>query len=274
VLGKLPVDAVDAALVMKVLEPIWTEKPETASRLRGRIENILDWATALGLRHGDNPARWRGHLAKLLPRKTRIRKVAHHAALPHAEIGAFMAEVRKLGNTAGRALEFLILTAARTGETLGAKFSEVDFATRTWVVPAGRMKARREHRVPLSPAAMAVLQAMHAVKESAFIFPGERESRPLSPNAIAQVMGRMMGRGDVTVHGFRSSFRTWAAERTSFPREVVEAALAHVAGDKVEAAYQRSDLFEKRRKLMNQWAAWCASPARSGEVVPMRRGQA
>jgi integrase len=268
-LGNLPVQSIDVALVMKVLEPIWSAKPETSSRLRGRIERILDWAKARGFRSGENPARWRGHLDHLLPARSKIRKIRHHAALPFDEIAVFITALREREGVAARALEFVILTAARTGEALGATWDEIDFRTRTWTIAAHRMKGHREHRVPLSDDAVRVLEQVQSVQSGEFVFPGHRHYKPLSNMAMLNVL-RRMGHVEVTTHGFRSSFRTWAAERTGFPREVVEAALAHVAGNKVEAAYQRGDLFDKRRRLMDEWARYCAASARGGTVVPIK----
>jgi integrase len=268
VFGKLPVQEIDTALVMKALDPIWPSKPETASRVRGRIEAILDWAKANDYRSGENPARWRGHLDKLLPKRSKVRKVKHHAALPYGEIGGFMLALRERETTAAQALEFTILTAARTGETIGAQWPEIDPAGKVWTVPAERIKGGREHRVPLSDAALSIVKKMSAIRQNDFIFPGAR-SATLSDMAFRRVLQRM-DRDDLTAHGFRSTFRTWAAEVTSFPREVVEAALAHVVGDKVEAAYQRGDMFEKRRKLMDAWAAYCARPAQTGTVIDLK----
>jgi integrase len=274
VFGKLPVQTIDVALVLKVLEPIWSTKPETASRLRGRIERILDWAKARGFRGGENPARWRGHLDQLLPARSKVRKVKHHAALSFDEITPFMTELREREGVAARALEFAILTAARTGEVLGATWDEINLRSRTWTIPAHRMKGHREHRVPLSDAAIRVLARMQELKSGELVFPGNRNGKPLSNMALLMVL-RRMGRGDLTTHGFRSSFRTWAAERTGFPREVVEAALAHVIENKVEAAYQRGDLFEKRRRLMIEWAKYCARPrSAEGSIVSLRAGSA
>jgi integrase len=270
IFGVLPVQAVDVSLVMKVLEQevrggphdepasLWTTKPETASRLRGRIEAIIDWATVRGYRQGENPARWRGHLENLLPKKSKVRRVEHHAALPYPEIGAFIVELRQQEGVAARALEFAILTAARTGEAIGARWSELDLAERLWTVPGERMKAGKEHRVPLSDAALAILDDMRAIRQSDFVFPGGRAGRPISNMAMLMLL-RRMGRGDLTAHGFRSSFRDWAAERTGFPAEVAEMALAHTVSDKVEAAYRRGDLFQKRRQLMDAWARHCAT---------------
>ena len=266
IIGALPVQAIDTTLVMKAVEPIWNEKPETASRVRGRIEAILDWATARGFRAGENPARWRGHLDKLLPKKTKVRRIEHHAALPYREIAAFMAELRPQEGIAARALELAILTAARTGEVIGALWGELDLADRLWTIPAERMKADKEHRVPLSDAAIAILEDLQRVRQGDYVFPGGRAGRPISNMAMTMTL-RRMGRGELTVHGFRSSFRDWAAERTGFPAEVAEMALAHAVSDKVEAAYRRGDLFQKRQQLMDAWARYCATPAPAGKVV-------
>jgi integrase len=259
VFGKLPVHAIDTGLVLKVLEPIWNDKPETANRVRGRVEAILDWAKVRDFRSGENPARWRGHLDHLLPAKSKVRKVEHHAALPYAQIGAFMAALRGQTGVGARALEFLILTGTRTGEALGATCDEIDMEARLWTIPARRMKAGNEHRVPLSDAALAVLKGMYEIQQNDFVFPGARQGRPLSEVALLMLL-RRLGYGRVTVHGFRSAFRDWASERTTFPREVAEMALAHSISDAVEAAYRRGDLFDKRRKLMDAWAAFCAKP--------------
>jgi integrase len=249
VFGSLPVQAVDVGLVMKVLEPIWQTKPETASRVRGRIESVLDWATARGYRQGDNPARWRGHIENLLPKKSKVRRVEHHAALPYSELPGFMAELRQREGTAARALELTILTAARTGEVIGAAWSEIDFEARLWVIPGARMKAGREHRVPLSEPALSILRPMYETRTDDRLF-------PVSNMAMAMLL-RRMGRGDLTVHGFRSAFSDWCAEQTAFASEVREMALAHTVSDKVEAAYRRGDLFQKRRELADEWARYC-----------------
>jgi integrase len=262
VFGDQPVQAIDTGFVMRAVEPIWTAKPETASRVRGRIESVLDWATARNYRQGENPARWRGHLENLLPARSKVRRVEHHAALPYAEIGAFMAELRARDGVAARALEFAILTAARTGEVIGATWAEFDLQDRLWTIPAERMKAGREHRVPLSAPALAILQALPKGEPSDRVF-------PLSQMALLMTL-RRMGRGDLTVHGFRSTFRDWAAERTGFPAEVAEMALAHTVADKVEAAYRRGDLFAKRRQLAEAWAKFCAE-APGGHVIPLRQ---
>jgi integrase len=273
VIGALSIQAIDTALVLKVLEPIWKTKPETANRLRGRIEAILDWAKVRGLRQGENPARWRGHLDHLLPARSKVRRVKHHAALPYAELPAFISELRAQEVGAARALEFTILTAARTGDTIGAVWDEFNAPDKLWTVPAERMKAGREHRVPLSTRALAILRDAESTRipGAEYVFPGGKAGKPLSNMAMTEVL-RRMGRGDITVHGFRSTFRDWAAERTNFPSEVVEMALAHAVGDKVEAAYRRGDLFEKRRRLMAEWATYCntTNTADRGAVIPMR----
>src|ERR1700730_1850634 len=268
VFGSLPVQALDVGLVMKALEPIWQTKSETASRLRGRIEVVLDWATVRGYRKGDNPARWRGHLDKLLPARGKVRKVEHHPALPYNELGDFIAALRSQEGIAARALEFLILTAARTGEVINAPWDEVDLDGKLWVVSATLMKGGREHRVPLSAAAMAVLEQMKEIREGEFVFAGGKKGKPLSNMAMLAMLKRM-ARDDLTAHGFRSTFRDWAAECTNFPREVVEMALAHTIESKVEAAYRRGDLFQKRRQLMEACARFCVTSGPRAEVVPI-----
>ncbi len=270
VIGALPVQTVDTATVMKILEPLWTKKPETASRLRGRIEAVLDWATARGYRQGDNPARWRGHLDNLLPARAKVRKVKHHAALPYDELPKFMAALCAQEGVSARALEFLILTAARTGEVIGARPEEIK--EKVWTVPAGRMKGGAEHRVPLSAPAASLVETMKKEQGGAFLFPGGKPGKPLSNMAMLALLERM-GRADLTAHGFRSTFRDWAAERTNHPRDVVEMALAHVIENKVEAAYRRGDLFEKRRLLMADWGKFCAQGKRSenSQSAPNRR---
>jgi integrase len=270
VFGTLPVQSIDVALVMKVLEPIWNAKAETASRLRGRIERILDWAKARGFREGENPVRWRGHLDHLLPARSKIRKVKHHAALSYNDLPDFITALTEQDGVAARALEFVILSAARSGEALQAIWDEIDLTRRTWTIPAHRMKANREHRVPLSDTATKILGQMQSEKVNEFVFPGSKQSKPLSDMALLMTL-RRMGYNNITTHGFRSTFRTWAAEQTGYSREVVEAALAHVIGNKVEAAYQRGDLFEKRRRLMSEWARYCDFEGSTvGEVVPLR----
>jgi integrase len=269
VFGDLPVQAIDVGLVMKVIERIWIEKPETASRVRGRIESVLDWATARGYRRGENPARWRGHLENLLPKKSKVRRVEHHAALPYSELPEFMVELRRQEGVAARALEFAILTVARTSEALGATWSEIDLERHLWVIPAERMKSGREHRVPLSEPAVAILAAMKEVREGGYVFPGGRARRPLSNMAFLMRL-RRMGRDDLTGHGFRSSFSDWCAERTNFASEVREMALAHTVSDKVEAAYRRGDLFRKRRQVMDAWARY-ATTTSDGNVISIAR---
>ena len=276
VIGDLSVQAVDTGLVLKVLQAIWTSKPETASRVRQRIESILDFAKVRGWRDGENPARWRGHIDKLLPARSRVRQVQHLAALPYGDLPGFLASLRTREAIAARGLEFLILTAARTGEVIGARWNEVDLHDKVWTVPASRMKAHREHRVPLSARALAILQEMLAARHgdagNAHVFPGHKPDTGLSNTAFLMLM-RRMGRGDLTAHGFRATFKTWVSERTSFQNEIAEAALAHVIGDKVEQAYRRGDLFEKRRRLMQQWATFATAPAqeRQGNVTPLRQ---
>ncbi len=260
-IGGLPVQSIDTALVMKVLEPIWAAKPETASRLRGRIEAVLDWAKARGYREGENPARWRGHLDNLLPARSKVRSVKHHAALPYAEMAAFMADLHEQEGTAAMALEFAILTAARTGEVIGLPWSEIDLEAKVWTVPAARMKAKREHRVPLCQRAIEIVSAMKKLAgghpgPAAPVFSGPRNGKPLSNMALLMLL-RRMGRDDLTVHGFRSTFRDWVAERTNFPRDMAEMALAHSVGTKSEKAYFRSDLFDRRRRMMAEWAGFC-----------------
>ena len=266
-IGKLPIQAIDTALVLNVIEPIWSEKTETASRLRGRIESVLNWATTRGYRKGDNPARWRGHLDNVLPNLRRRQHIEHHAALPYKLVGKLIHDLREQEGTAAEALEFTILTLARTSETIGAEPAEFDLGARTWNIPGARMKAHKPHRVPLSARALAIVSA-RIEKGGKFVFPGRDKDKPLSNMAMLKLLERME-RGDITVHGFRSSFRDWAAECTNYPREVCEMALAHAIGSDVEAAYRRSDLFEKRRRLMNDWAKYCEQ-SEAGKVIPMR----
>ena len=267
-LRRLPVNAVTTQDVLSVLKPLWNEKPETASRLRGRIERVLDAAKAQGLRTGENPARWRGHLDQLLP-KRQVLSRGHHAAMNYTKLPAFIADLRARQATAALALEFTILTAARSGEVLGARWEEFDLEHAVWTVPANRMKAGREHRVPLSKRALKILQAIDRVDANDFVFTGQKPGRPFSVMALHMVLRRMNVEA-ATVHGFRSAFRDWAAECTNFPNEVCEAALAHVIENKAEAAYRRGDLFEKRRKLMEAWAVYCAA-TKAGKVVPFGR---
>lgn len=251
-LGALPVASIDVTLVLKVLEPIWAVKPETASRIRQRIEAVLDWAAARGCRSKDNPARWREHLQHLLP--ARSQPVKHHAALPFEEIAAFMVDLRKVSGLGAAALELCILTATRTTETLQARWDEFDLNAGVWTIPADRMKAKKVHRVPLSTQALALLGKLRAADpKGKIVFPGLGSGRALSGMAMLAVLKRMK-RTDITTHGFRSSFRDWAGEMTSFPREVAEQALAHSLKDKTEAAYRRGDALEQRRRLMQAWA--------------------
>jgi integrase len=262
VFGRVAINDVNVRLVLAALEPIWTTKPETANRVRGRIEAILDWATAREYRTGENPARWKGHLDHILPPRSKVRQVKHHAALPYPELPAFMAELREQNGVAARALEFAILTASRTGEVIGARRSEIDTRQKLWTVPADRMKGHKVHRVPLSDRALALIEG-----ESSMLFPGSRGG--LSNMAMLTLL-RRMGRADITAHGFRSSFKDWARDRTRFDNYVVEAALAHASGDKIEAAYARSDVLEKRRRLMDAWAAYCLHGNPTAEIVPLR----
>jgi integrase len=269
-LGSLPVQEVDTTLVLKVIEPIWATKPETASRVRGRVEAILDWAKTRGYRDGENPARWDGHLANLLPAKTKVATVEHHAAMAYANVPAFMAKLRQNPAIAARALEFAILTAARSGEVFHVTWDEIDLKSRTWTVPAVRMKAKREHRVALSDASVALLGALPGPREG-LVFSGFKVGRPLAKMALGNVLKRM-GRSDVTVHGFRSAFADWAHERTAFPSEVIEMALAHAVGNKVQAAYVRTDLLDRRIRLMEQWSEFCASKVQpSATITELRR---
>jgi integrase len=258
-----PVNIIATDDVLAVLKPIWTIKAETASRVRGRVEKVLDAAKAKGFREGENPARWRGHLDHLLPRPSKLSR-GHHAAMPYEEVAAFIAKLRARENTSALALELCILTAARSGEILGMRWSEVDFDKKIWTVPAARMKAAREHRVPLSLRAIVILRKIENLKAGEIVFPGQAHNKPLSNMAMEMVLRRMKI-DNATVHGFRSSFRDWAGNISNAPREVVETALAHVIGDKAEQAYRRSDALEKRRKLMEAWAAYCEQPA--GNVV-------
>jgi len=268
VIGKVFVRDVDTALVMQILEPIWATKPETASRVRGRMERILDWARVRGHREGENPARWRGHLDHLLAPRSKVRTVQHHPALPYSELPAFLKRLRTLEGIGPRALEFTILTAARTGETIGASMAEI--ADKAWTIPADRMKGAREHRVPLCDRALAIVNELAPLRgRGRFVFPGERSKGRISNMTMLQVLARMEC-DEITVHGFRSTFRDWAAERTNFPNEVVEMALAHSVSDKVEAAYRRGDLFDKRRRLMEAWAEFCEHGKVSADVVPLR----
>jgi integrase len=270
-IGDLPVGAVDTGAVVKIIEPLWCGKTETASRLRGRIESILDYAKARGWRTAENPARWRGHLDQLLPKRSKVQRVEHHAALPWREAGAFMTRLRQNSGLSARCLEFLILTAARSGEVRGARWGEIDLAHAVWTVPAERIKGGRDHRVPLSEPALVVLHEMAQLGAGGFVFPGLKLQSALSDVALARAVDAAGGNG-ATVHGMRSTFRDWCAEATNYPRELAEAALAHVLQDKTEAAYQRGDRLERRRRLMAEWAAFLARPMIAGEVMMLRTG--
>lgn len=263
-LRDLPVDAIDTDAVLGVLRPIWLSKNETASRVRGRIERVLDAARARGLRSGENPARWRGHLNTLLPPAPKLAR-GHHAAMPYPDVPALMARLRAIESDAARALEFCILTATRTSETLNAEWDEIDLKENVWTIPGERMKAGRPHRVPLAAAAIRLLRAQDAVRRSKYVFAGQAHDRPLSGMAMAMTL-RRLGHVDATVHGFRSSFRDWCAEQTQFARETAEEALAHIVGDTTERAYRRGDALEKRRVLMGQWAAFVTSGRPAGDV--------
>lgn len=258
-IGTKKVDTITTEDILKILQPIWTTKTETAKRLQGRIENILDFAAAHKYRDHLNPARWRGHLDKLLAKPSRVKKVSHHPAMPYSDVPDFMMELAANGSTSSLALQFLILTATRTSEVLQAKWIEIDLDKGIWTIPAERMKARREHRVPLSDAALNILAALTSLEGNPYLFTGSRHGRPLSNMALLQLMrgigyGVNGNRGDYVPHGFRSSFRDWSGEISSFPRDVAEMALAHAIENKVEAAYRRGDLFSKRRKMMQEWA--------------------
>lgn len=264
-IGNLSVAVVDTAWILKILEPIWKTKNETANRLRGRLEAVLDWATVRGYRAGNNPARWKGHLDTLLPAPSKIQKVIHHAALPYKDIGQFMLNLKAKDGIAALALQFTILTAARSGEVRGATWDEIDFENRTWTIPANRMKAGKEHRIPLSDSALSILQVIPRMIDNPLVFPAPRGGL-LSDMAMTAVL-RRMERGDLTVHGFRSTFRDWAGETTAYPREVIEHALAHQLKDKAEAAYARGTLFAKRKQLMDAWATFCSAPLVTADNV-------
>lgn len=266
VFGSTPVDMIDTAAVSKALEPLWHTKVNTASRVRGRIENVLDWAKVRGYRAGENPARWRGHLENLLPTRSKVRTVVHYRALPYSQLPKFIEELRKVGGMTARCLEFVVLTAARSNEVLTAKWSEMDLQASTWTLPASKMKGGREHRVPLAPAAVALLEALP--RNGEYVFTGHRGRQYLSPASMKMLLIRM--KQPTTTHGFRSSFRDWCAERTNYPSELAEMALAHRVGNAVELAYRRTDMFERRRRLMADWATFCETPTSSAEVIRIR----
>lgn len=270
VIGELPVAEVGTAHVLQILEPIWKAKAETASRVRGRMETILDAAKACGYREGENPARWRGHIAQILPARSRLTR-GHHKAMPYEAIPAFIGALHKREAVAALALEFTILTTARTGEVIGAKWDEVDLDKAIWTIPASRMKAGKEHRVPLSARAVEILKSMQGLRKE-WLFPATKGGR-MSGMAMTMLLRRM--KVDVTVHGFRSGFRDWSAECTGYAHEVAEMALAHTIENKVERAYRRGDLFDKRRRLMDDWATYCATiPAAGANVTPIRKAEA
>ena len=268
VFGELDVKVIDTGLITKCLEPIWLTKNETAGRVRGRIESVLDWAAARKYREGDNPARWRGHLDKLLARPSKIQKTEHHKALPYGEINGFINSLRLQDGIAAKCLEFTILTAARTGESIGATWDELDLSAKTWTIPAVRMKADREHKVPLNTQALAILNDMATIKTNEYVFPSK--AKGLSNMAMLTLL-RRMDRADITVHGFRSTFRDWAAESTAYTGEVVEMALAHAIKNQTEAAYRRGDLLEKRSRLMADWDRFCNTLMVSGDVIAFKK---
>lgn len=265
---KVPVDKVSTDDVVRVLRPIWNEKIETATKVRERMKIVLDHAKARGLRSGDNPAEWKGHLDQILPAHSKLSR-GHHAAMPYSGVAAFLVSLRAIGGVGARALEFTILTAVRSGEARGATWAEIDLEAKVWTIPPERMKSEKEHRVPLSDRAVTILREMEAVAVNALVFPGQRDKRPLSDMTLAKAL-KTAGAGEYTVHGFRSSFRDWAAEETNFQREVAEAALSHAVGDAVERAYRRGDALEKRRRLMAAWASYCAT-VRPANVVAIAR---
>jgi integrase len=273
VIGRILAREVALPHILRILEPIWATKTETAKRLRGRIEMVLDYAAVKGYRSGENPARWRGHLENILASPQKIAPVEHHAALPHQDIGEFMAELRSQAGTGARALEFAILTAGRSGEVRGATWSEIDMNGAVWTIPGARMKAGKEHRVPLSNAALNVLRQMESERQGALVFPGRTGKKPLSDMSLTAVLKRM-NRSDLTAHGFRSTFRDWAGETTAYAREIIEHALAHQLKDKAEAAYARGTLFDKRRRLMDDWAKACATKKTAAQVVTIGKRRA
>jgi integrase len=274
IIGKMRPADIDNAAVLRVLEPIWTDVTVTADRVRTRIEQILDWCTHRKHRTGDNPARWKGNLKHELSRVSKIHTVEHHPALPYKQIGEFFVQLHSRDGIAAMALEFTILTAARTGETIGARWNEIDWDEQAWTVPANRIKGGMPHRVPLVPRAIEILKACHREDDNPYVFIGLRDrGSGLSKMAMAHLLGRM-GHDDITVHGFRGTFRTWAGDKTMHQREVIEKALAHKVGDETERAYDLGELFEKRRALMNEWSSYCLSPPRdAAKVIPMMQGR-
>lgn len=290
IIGSMPVEQIDTGLVVKVLSQpddqgrqFWQAKTETATRVRGRIEAILGWATTSGFRSGDNPARWRGHLENLLATISRTTRIKNHPSLAWGRMGAFVEALRQREGIAARAVEFAILTASRSGEVRGARWSEINLAAKVWTIPAARMKAKREHEVPLSSAVLGLLSSMHRMDGTDLVFPGTQK-QPLSDMSLTAVIRRMNGDQPkwidkegkaITIHGFRSTFRMWAAESTNYPREVAEHALAHQLPDAVERAYQRGTQFAKRATMMNEWGKFCSSSGLvNGEVVSINRASA
>jgi len=275
IIGSVDVSLIDTGHIMRILEKddFWNEKTETASRVRGRIESVLDWATVRKYRTGENPARWKGHLDKLLPARTKVKKVEHHPALPWLEMGAFMVKLREQEGVAAKAVELAILTACRSGEVRGAVWEEFDLDAGIWIIPPERMKAKKEHRVPLQEKTIQLLRKQKELFPNGYVFPGMKEGKPLSDMSLTAVL-RRMEQNEITVHGFRSSFRDWAAESTAYPNEMVEMALAHTIGNKVEAAYRRGDLFEKRRRMMQDWSNFCDTVIKAGEVIPLKSNTA
>lgn len=264
---KAPVDKVTTEDVLRVLRPLWHDKPETATKVRERIKIVLDHAKARGLRSGDNPAQWKGHLDQILPAPAKLSR-GHHAAMPYEDVPAFIRKLQVVGGFGAKALEFVVLTAARSGEVRGAEWSEIDLERALWTIPENRMKSGKAHRVPLSDRALAIVREMHEKQFGSFVFPGAREGRPLSDMSLAKAL-KSAGAGEFTVHGFRSSFRDWVSEETNFQREVAEAALAHSVGDAVERAYRRGDALEKRRKMMEAWGKY-VSTIQAENVIPMK----
>ena len=273
-MGDVAVSAIDSEIVLKVLRPIWSKKTETASRVRGRIETVLDWAKANDKRGGENPARWRGMLDQVLPKRFKVQAVRHHAALPYPEVGPFMRDLKGQAGVAASALQVLILTATRTSEVVFAKWSEFDLHAKTWIIPGERTKSGKPHRVPLTGTAINVLKTLEHPEQGSWVFPGDKHRKPLSTNALLALL-RRMERTDITAHGFRSTFRDWAAEQTNFPDEVRKVASGHKVGDAVLQSYQRTDLLEKRRRLMSKWADFIDMPStqKSAKVTPLRRNQ-
>ena len=266
VIGKLPVDEVELGHISEVLSPIWTTKTETATRLRQRIEAVLDYAAVHGLRNGENPARWKGNLDAVLPKPSKLKKVQHHRALPIDAVPGFMADLKLRDGMAARCLEFVILTACRSGEARGARWPEIDLEARVWTIPTERMKAGKAHKVPLGDEALALLQGLPRLADSDLVFFAPRGGQ-MSDMTLLAVLRRMTV--DAVPHGFRSTFRDWCAERTNYPQHVAEMALAHAIGDKVEAAYRRGDLMEKRRRMMEDWARFCATSRPEGKVIEL-----